>query len=216
MTKSIMIIGAGPGIGQAVAKHFGSKAWTVVLNGRNPSRLATLEAELKAEGISAHAVAADATSPRALRAAIAEAEHLTGGLSVIHFNAAVVRQQDLFSMTDLEVEQDLAIDIAAGLHTIRAAVDSFGNRGGTILVTGGGLVVQPHASYATLGVGKAALRNIVQALAEPLAAKRIRIAIATVSTLVSPGSSESRGVAETFWHLATNANSSWEALYPTA
>ena len=214
MPNSIMIIGAGPGIGQAVAGRFGNAGWTVVLTGRNTNRIDQLAAALNAQGITAHAVQADATDASALRAALAEADRITGGLTVVHYNAAVVRQQDLFSMTDAEVASDLAINIAGGLHTIRAAVAQFGERGGTILITGGGLGVAPHASYASLGVGKAGLRNIVQALAEPLADRGIRIAIATVSTLVSPGSAEALGVADTFWHLATDPAAAWEAVYP--
>lgn len=212
--KSIMIVGAGPGIGQAVATKFGREGWSVVLTGRNRERLAALTDELTCQGIIAHAVPADATDPQALRNAIAEGDAVTGGLTAVHFNAAVVREQDLFSMTDAEVASDLAINVAGGLHTIRAAVAQFGDRGGTILVTGGGLGVSPHASYASLGVGKAALHNIVQALAEPLAAKGIRIATATVSTSVKPGSAEAEGVADTFWHLAADSASSWEAAYP--
>ncbi|MDQ7251695.1 hypothetical protein [Dongia sedimenti] len=53
------------------------------------------------------------------------------------------------------------------------------------------------------GIGKAVPRNIVQALVEPLAERHIRIAIATVSTLVGPGST-----------LATSPDPQWEAVYP--
>jgi NAD(P)-dependent dehydrogenase (short-subunit alcohol dehydrogenase family) len=214
MSTSIMIIGAGPGIGQAVARRFGKEGYSVVLIGRSKERLANLGAELTADGITAHAVPTDASDPAALRAAVAEAKRLTGGLTVVHFNAAVVRQQDLFSMTDAEVESDLAINVAAGLHAIRAAVEHIGDDGGTILVTGGGLAVTPHAGYASLGLGKAALRNVVQALAQPLAEKSIRIAIATVATLVSPGSTEAKDVADTFWNLAADKRGPWEAFYP--
>lgn len=214
MSQSIMIIGAGPGIGQAVAERFGKAGWTIVLAGRTAARLEALAAALSGQGITAHAVTVDAADPSALRAAIAEAERLTGGLTAVHYNAAVVRQQDLFSMTDAEVVGDLATNVAGGLHAIRAAVDRFGTRGGTILVTGGGLGVTPHADYASLGVGKAALRNIVQALAEPLAARNIRIAIATVATLVAPGSVEASDVADSFWHLATDPAAKWEVGYP--
>jgi NAD(P)-dependent dehydrogenase (short-subunit alcohol dehydrogenase family) len=216
MSKAIMIIGAGPGIGQAVAERFGREGWSVVLTGRNTERLAALTAKLSASGIAAFAVPANATDPEALRAAVARADQVTGGLSAIHFNAAVVRQQDLFSMSDAEIDSDLAINIGGGLHAIRAAVAQFGNRGGTILVTGGGLGLTPHESYASLGVGKAAMRNIVQALAEPLAARNIRIATATVATLVRPGSREAEDVADIFWRLATDADASWEEVYPAA
>jgi NADP-dependent 3-hydroxy acid dehydrogenase YdfG/quinol monooxygenase YgiN len=214
MSKSIMIIGAGPGIGQAVAQKFGREGWKIILTGRSAERLAPLIAELQANEITAFAVPADATDPAALGAAIVQSDQLVVGLTTIHFNAAVVRQQDLFSMTNAEVDSDLAINVAGGLHTIRAAVDLFGTRGGTILITGGGLGITPHESYASLGVGKAALRNIVQALHEPLAAKNIRIRLATVATLVAPRSGEAEGVAETFWALANAPDSGWEATYP--
>lgn len=214
MKNSIMIIGAGPGIGQAVARRFGREGWTVVLTSRSAAHLAPLVADLAAEGITAHAVPADATDPASLQAAMRTAEELTGGLGTVHFNAAVVRQQDLFSMTHAQIDSDLAINVGAGLYSIREAVSLFGQRGGTILVTGGGLGVVPHASYASLGVGKAALRNIVQALAEPLAASGIRIATATVATLVGQGSREAAEVADVFWRLATEPDASWEAHYP--
>ncbi|MGI4951816.1 MAG: SDR family NAD(P)-dependent oxidoreductase, partial [Janthinobacterium lividum] len=122
MSNSIMIIGTGPAIGRAVAEKFGKASWSIVLTARNADRLAGEAAALSAMGVRVHAVPADATNPVALRAAIAEGDRLSGGLTVVHFNAAVVRRQDLFSMTDAEVTSDLAINVAAGLHTIRAAV----------------------------------------------------------------------------------------------
>lgn len=216
MSKSIMIIGAGPGIGQAVARKFGRESWQIVLTGRSADRLADLTAELTAEGITAHAVPADATDPAALRAAVARAEALTGGVTVVHFNAGVVRNQDLFSMSDTEVASDIAIDVTAGFNTIRAATEVFGSRGGTILVTGGGLGVHPSADWAVLGAGKAALRNIVQGLAAPMAEQGIHIRITTVATLVSPGSDEASGAADVFWTLATDPDAAWEAVYPAA
>ena len=211
MSQFIMIIGAGPGIGQSVAERFGLAGWTVFLAGRS-ARVEVLAQDLRTKGIAATALQVDATDPTALRATMATA----GKLDVVLYNAAVVRQQDLFSMSDAEVTDDLAINVAGGLHTIRAAVQHFGTDGGTILITGGGLGVSPHESYASLGVGKAALRNIVQALAAPLALRNIRIATATVATLVSPGSPEAQGVADTFWGLATDPTTGWEAVFPAA
>lgn len=94
MSKSIMIVGAGPGIGQAAARKFGGEGWTVVLTGRRAERLTPLATELSPSGIAIHTVLADATDPAALRAAIAEAERLTSGLTAIHYNGAVARQHD--------------------------------------------------------------------------------------------------------------------------
>jgi len=208
-----MIVGAGPAIGRGVAQKFGKAGWTVVLTARNPDRLAEEAAALSAKGIAVHTVPADATDPVALRAALAKGDELTGGLTVVHFNAAVVRIQDLFSMTDAEVTSDLAINVAAGLHTIRAAVGLFSDRGGTILVTGGGIATKPNANAASLGVGKAAMRNLVEALAKSLAERGIRITLATVREKILPDSPESVGIADVMWELATNPDAPWEMDY---
>ena len=216
MSNSIMIVGSGPAIGRGVAEKFGRAGWSVVLAARNPDRLAEEAAVLSAKGITTYTVPADATDPVALRAALGKGNELTGGLTVVHFNAAVVRIQDLFSMTDAEVTSDLAINVAAGLHTIRAAVGLFGDRGGTILVTGGGIATKPNANAASLGVGKAAMRNVVEALVKPLTERGIRIALATVREKILPDSSESVGVAEVIWELATNPTAPWELDYRSA
>ncbi len=214
MTNSIMIIGAGPGIGQAVAEKFGREGWHVVLTSRNAARLTGLSRTLSGQGLHVSTLQADATDPIALRKAVAEGDRMSGGLTAVLFNAAFVREQDLFSMRDDEVTDDLATNVAAGLHTIRASVELFGARGGTILVTGGGLAVSPYAGYASLGLGKAALRNVVEGLAGPLAERGIRIAVATIATLVDPGSTEAREAADTIWTLATDPTAGWEAVYP--
>lgn len=215
MSKSIMIIGAGPAIGRGVAEKFGSEDWVVVLAARNPERLAEEAAALSVKGIIVHTLPVDATDPAALRDAMAKADELTGGLTAVHFNAAVVRIQDLFSMTDAEVTGDLAINVAAGLHTIRTAVGLFGDRGGTILVTGGGIATVPNPNAVSLGVGKVAMRHAVQALVKPLAERGIRIATATVRERILPGSPESVSVADLMWRLVTDPAAPWELDYRT-
>mgnify|MGYP000883512236 CR=1 FL=1 len=125
-------------------------------------------AELTGKGIDAHGLVLDTTDAQAVRAAMRNADHIAGGLTALLYNAAFVRQQDLFSMSDAEVDSDLAVNVAGGVYAIRAAVEFFGTRGGTVLVTGGGLGVTPHYSYASLGMGKAALRNLVQGLVPQL------------------------------------------------
>jgi len=213
---AVLIVGAGPGIGLAAAERFGREGWKIVLAARSPRHLDPMVARLVGEGVDAHGIVLDATDPVAVQAGVRTADRLTGGLTTVLYNAAVVRQQDLFSMTDAEVSADVAVNITGGLNTIRAAESVFADRGGTILVTGGGLAVQPHASYASLGLGKAALRNLVEGLAPDLDRRGIRIAIATVATLVAPDSAEANGVAETLWALASDPSTGWERTYPLA
>lgn len=211
---ALFIIGAGPGIGQSVAERFGGEGCKIVVASRNPKKLDPLVAALVGKGIDAHGLVLDATDAAATRIVMRTADRMAGGLTAVLYNAATIRQQDLFSMTDAEVQEDVAVNITGGLHAIRAAEALFEARGGTILVTGGGLALHPHAAYASLGLGKAALRNLIQGLAVPLAARNIRIGLASIGTLVAPGSTEAVGAADAIWSLANDADASWETHYP--
>jgi NAD(P)-dependent dehydrogenase (short-subunit alcohol dehydrogenase family) len=216
MSRALLIVGAGPGIGEAAAERFGREGWTIVLAARSPRTLDPMVARLIGQGVDAHGLVIDATDAEAVRAGLRTADKLSGGLTAVLYNAAKVRQQDLFSMTDAEIEDDLSVNVTGGLHVIRAAAGLFEGRGGTILVTGGGLALAPHADWASLGLGKAALRNVVQGLVPALAERNIRMGLATVATLVAPASTEAAGVADTLWTLATNPDAGWEQTFPAA
>lgn len=87
MSKTIVIVGFGPGISTAVARKFGAEGFSVALVSRNEERLAAGVAMLEAEGIAAAAFSADAGDPEATRAAIGEARAQLGPISVLHWNA---------------------------------------------------------------------------------------------------------------------------------
>ncbi|MGO7733118.1 SDR family oxidoreductase [Rhizobium leguminosarum] len=214
MSNSLLIIGAGPGMSDATAERFGKEGWHILLGARTKARVDEQVGALVAKGIKADALQVDASKPDAVRDAFAKAEEITGGLKAVLYNASIVRQQDLFSMTDAEIESDLAINVGGAMATVRAAVDTFGDRGGVILFTGGGFAVHPNADWMSLSVGKAGARALVQALAPELAKKKIRLGMMTVATLVAPGSKEASDVAEGFWTLANNKDSAWETVYP--
>lgn len=216
MSGSLFIIGSGPGIAAATAEHFGKQGWKIVLGSRDAGRRSAQSSHLKEAGIDSYDVEVDASDPVSIRSAMAEAETLTGGLTTVLFNAATLREQDFLSLTDDEIESDLATNIGGALATIRAAVDVFGTRGGVVLLTGGGFALYPQANWATLSIGKAGIRNVAEGLHSAFADRNIRVGTVTVATFVQPNSTESAGVAERFWELASNPASGWELVYPQA
>jgi NAD(P)-dependent dehydrogenase (short-subunit alcohol dehydrogenase family) len=213
--KSLFIIGSGPGISAATAERFGKEGWKIVLGARNADRRKAQSNRLRDAGIESFDVEVDASDPASVRRAVAAAETLTGGLTAILFNAVSPRQQDFLSLTDAEIESDLATNIGGALATIRAAAETFGSLGGVILLTGGGFALYPQADWSTLSIGKAGIRNVAQGLHSALAARNIRIGTVTVATFVQPNSKETADVADRFWELATNPASGWEIVYPS-
>src|ERR1700723_3893679 len=87
MSKTIVVVGYGPGVSNAVAEKFGAEGFSVALVARNTDRLAAGVAALKAKGVAAAAAPADASDPAAIAAAIAEARKALGPITAIHWNA---------------------------------------------------------------------------------------------------------------------------------
>jgi short-subunit dehydrogenase len=79
MPRSIAICGAGPGLGQAVARRYAREGYQIVLVARRRQPLDALAHELIAAGASAHVITADPsdtegvpTLARSVRAAVGD------------------------------------------------------------------------------------------------------------------------------------------------
>ena len=66
---TIAIVGAGPGMGLAIARTFGERGFDVALISRTHARLDALAGQLAAEGITAAGFAADVMDRASLSAA---------------------------------------------------------------------------------------------------------------------------------------------------
>ncbi|MEV0403981.1 SDR family NAD(P)-dependent oxidoreductase [Actinoallomurus sp. NPDC050550] len=82
-----VVVGAGPGIGRAVARRFAREGLPVALIARTG---VTLEA-VAALGVRTVSLTADATDETALRAALDKAAAELGPPEVVVYNAAIIR-----------------------------------------------------------------------------------------------------------------------------
>ena len=83
---TIAIVGAGPGLGLAIARIFGSRGFDVALISRSREKLASLVAELAEDGITAAAFPADVRDRPALTQALADAASRFGRIDVLEFS----------------------------------------------------------------------------------------------------------------------------------
>ena len=70
---TIAIVGAGPGLGAAVARKFGREGFAVALIARNRTKLEALEKDLAADGVTARGYVADVRDRDALARALERA-----------------------------------------------------------------------------------------------------------------------------------------------
>jgi gluconate 5-dehydrogenase len=69
--KTALVTGSGSGLGLAIARGLGTAGARVVLNGRNPAKLAAAAEALRRDGLAIEVAPFDVADPEAVRAGIA-------------------------------------------------------------------------------------------------------------------------------------------------
>lgn len=216
--KTILIIGAGPGISQSTASRFAREDFRIILAGRHENKVADFIASLKEDGKEVEYFEVDATDVSQVNHLIDQVESKYGQIDVLHYNAANLRNQTIEQQSADSFAADLNVNVAGALVSVKKAFEHMKSRKeGTILLTGGGFALQPHPEFLSLSVGKAGIRAISQGLFEPFKSENVHIASVTVATFVDPGSDEAEGVAESFWKLYQQPKDGWtdEVVYPS-
>lgn len=217
MGKTLLVVGAGPGIGLETASRFAREGFDIVLASRQPEKLGAGLDELQAEGAVVETRAVDAADGEAVSALVGE---YAGTLDVLLYNAAVLRfGPTIDQITPQSIDEDIQVGLSSALRAIQAALPGMAAKGGgTILLTGGGIADTPYPVALTLGAVKSGLRNATQALFEPLKAQNVHLAVLTVNASVTPGSDAAREIADAYWELHASAPENWayESHYPKA
>ncbi|MBN47036.1 MULTISPECIES: SDR family NAD(P)-dependent oxidoreductase [unclassified Methylophaga] len=216
--KTLLIIGAGPGISQSTANRFAQEGFRILLAGRDESNASDFIAALRKDKKEAEYYHVDATDASQVNELIDQAESKYGQIDVLHYNAANLRNQTIEQQPADSFVADLNVNIAGALVSVKKAFEYMKSRQtGTILLTGGGFALQPHPEYLSLSIGKAGIRAISQGLFETFKAENVHIASVTVATFVTPESEESEGIADSFWQLHLQPKDNWtdEIVYPS-
>lgn len=184
----IIIVGAGPGVGAATARQFAAAGYDIGLVARNPQRLEQFAAELAQGGTNVGWAALDIADAAALDAALRRMIEKTGRVDVLVHNAVAFRPSPATELTAEQLLADLGIGTASLLTSVHAVLPVLREqRTGTIIATGSGVADRPTVSAASLGLQKAALRNLVQVLADELSAEGIHVATVTVRGMIADG-----------------------------
>jgi NAD(P)-dependent dehydrogenase (short-subunit alcohol dehydrogenase family) len=188
MKPACLIVGAGPGIGQSVAQAFARDGFAVALAARHPDRLEAFRRELASDGTPARAYGADAADEASLRRLFASVRQDLGAPDVVVYNPAAHSPGKPTTLTGAQLAADFGVNVTGALVCAQEAAAAMKERGrGTILLTGGGFAHEPAANYASLSLGKAALRNLTYSLAQELGAFGIHVATVTVYGFVQSG-----------------------------
>jgi NAD(P)-dependent dehydrogenase (short-subunit alcohol dehydrogenase family) len=208
MRPACLIVGAGPGIGQSVAHTFAREGYDIALAVRHPERLADAVRDLEKLGAAARAYGVDAGDEASIRALFAAVRKDFGDPEVLIYNPAAHSPGKPTTLSGEQLAADFRVNVTGALLCVQEAAASMKDRGrGTILLTGGGFAHEPAANYASLSLGKAALRNLTYSLAQELGAHGIHVATVTVYGFVQSGTHyDPARIAEAYLRLHKQAS----------
>ncbi|MFI8632339.1 SDR family NAD(P)-dependent oxidoreductase [Microbacterium sp. NPDC077663] len=205
---TIAIVGAGAGLGLAVARRFGREGFAVALISRSQDRLDGIAATLSSEGITAKGYVANVRDPASLTAALVAADEQLGRIEVLQWSPLPAKE---FMRPVLEtVADDLVGPVefsvygpVTAAHQVIPGMRSLGR--GTIILINGASAVRPGAKVTGTSVAFAGESAYGQLLHDALAPENIHVAQLIIPRGIGGGepSHEPTALAERIWTLHT-------------
>jgi short-subunit dehydrogenase len=210
----LLLVGAGPGLGLAIARRFAVGGYRVTLVGRSLDRLADLVGGLSDTGAEIGAIEADAGDPDGLGARLAELYRGEGAPGVIVYNAVMGTPDQLMSASVAHLQAAYAVDVIGAIVVAQVAAPAMRAAGfGTMIVTGGGFADHPIPALATISLGKAALRSAATMLAADLEPDGIRVATLTIAGQIAAGTAfDPERIADRYWEVV-HTDGAWQAEF---
>lgn len=201
--KTIVVIGAGHGLGNHVAKRLGQENFRVILMARNGQALKAYQEQFAGEGIETHIYETDAAKPESLTAALVQMIQQFGAPDVLVYNVGITAADDPVTMDSAELMRHYQTDVASAYTCAKlVANEEFAKKNGAIIFTGGGLATHPTAQFVPLSLDKAALRALAYILHDELTPQGIFVGTVTVcgsigiDTYFAPAQ-----IAEAYWKM---------------
>ncbi|MGY1705940.1 SDR family NAD(P)-dependent oxidoreductase [Geodermatophilus sp. SYSU D00697] len=172
MTRTALVTGASRGLGAALTQALARRGWRLVVDGRDPDRLAAAVAALPRPDL-VTAVPGDVADP-AHRAALAAA--VPDRLDLLVNNASELGPTPLPRLADLPaaaLERVLAVNTVAPLALLQAVLPALERAGGTVLHVSSDAAVEAYEGWGGYGASKAALDQLTAVLAVEHPALRV-------------------------------------------
>ena len=208
MPNSIIIVGAGPNLGAAVARRFGREGLSVGLIARDKQKLAAIESDLEKHEIDSAYATADIRDAEALSGAIESLAQGLGPVEVLEYSPLPAREfmKPILETSVDDVRGPLEFSVLGAVAATQAVIGPMLERGsGTILFTTGGAAINPYPLRAGVGISFAGEVAYARMLHEELAEKGVHVAHTAIAGRIAPGGDhEPDDVAEVLWKHHTD------------
>ncbi|WP_267715980.1 SDR family NAD(P)-dependent oxidoreductase [Streptomyces sp. CoH17] len=202
------LIGAGPGLGLAAARRFGTAGHSVALISRNAERLNDLGSELERDGIQARGFTADALDPASLTTALLAATEALGPIEILQYSPVPRADfmKPVLETTAADLDAPLAFSAKGPVTCVKAVLPGMRALGrGTLLFVNGSSAVRPNGNVAGTSMAFAAESAYAAMLHDALAPENIHAAQLIIPGAIRPDAEHSSpdALAERLYALHT-------------
>lgn len=229
MTNKVVVLGAGPadGIGAAVARRFAHEGLHVFISGRNIEKVEESAHQIRLAGGSADAIKVDVTSQEDIERLFDLVWGHEGSLEAVVFNAGGNTPDAFEDLSPEAFENIWRVCCYGAFLAAKQALPMLRTQGsGTMLFTGASASLRGKPNFAQFASAKAALRNLVQALAREYGPHGVHIAHIVIDGLVNgeraadffgehleklgpDGALDPDDIASAYWMLHQQPRSTW-------
>ena len=191
---TIAVVGAGPGLGAAVARRFGREGFDVALLSRRRERAEGLAADVAADlpggGVTVRGFAADVRDPASLARALESATETLGPIEVLQYSPAPQKDflRPVLETTTADMVGPLEVSVhgpIAAVHQVLPGMRFLGR--GTVLFVNGGSAARPVGAVAGTSIAFAGQSAYAQMLREAVAGDGVHVAQLIVPGAISAG-----------------------------
>lgn len=187
--KTVVIAGAGPGLGKEVARLALEGGANLVIGARNVERLASIAKELDPTGTRVAHVVCDLDRDGDVDSLVGTALDRFGRIDALACVAARIDITGTIETTAPQAWRDVyEVNVVGTVRVIQAALPALKKRGGSIVIVGSQSEVHPKPSpgFIAYGAAKAAMHSATIYMAQQLGPSGIRVNRVVPSTMWTP------------------------------
>ncbi len=171
-----LVTGSTRGIGLALAGGLAKAGACVVINGRDPARVAEAVAELKRQGADATSSLFDVTDSAAVEQAIADIEGRVGAIEILVNNAGTQHRQTLEDVPDDKWREIFRTNVDGAFFAARSVARRMIPRGhGKIINIASVTAELARTTIAPYSASKGAIRQLTRGMASDWARHGLQV-----------------------------------------
>lgn len=174
--KSVVVTGAGSGIGRAIAERLAMLGAYVTLAARTAPKLDEVAESIRSRSGKVLAVPTDITVDEEVRVLFDQVSATFGGVDVLVNNAGVAREGRVSDQSMAEFDTVLGTNLRAVFLCSQIAAKSMAERGGgKILNVGSAFGIKPVKGFGAYCASKAAVEHLTRVAALELSTSNIQV-----------------------------------------